>query len=178
MSNHVPKQPPDWVLRYITAQLVVVPELGLVTNRTSSTPLGSKHLSGHILVGIGGYRIKRSHIIWWIVTGSWPDQQLDHEDRIKTNDCFDNLRLATGSMNSRNREDFLQRKLPTNVYKDSSGFIVKCCIKGKPTYLKHFPTSQLESALHLNKVAEEVLTTESTPTKELILERSRINGVT
>lgn len=41
--------------------------------------------------------------IWAIVTGEWPQQQLDHIDGDRANNRWANLRLATASENSRNK---------------------------------------------------------------------------
>jgi hypothetical protein len=41
-------------------------------------------------------------VIWAIQTGSWPEQQIDHRNRVRTDNRWDNLRAATRSQNARN----------------------------------------------------------------------------
>lgn len=43
------------------------------------------------------------HVLaWFWMTGKWPDNQVDHEDTIKTNNRWSNLRLATNGQNRAN----------------------------------------------------------------------------
>lgn len=61
-------------------------------------------------VGADGYRrgaiFYRSYlahrVAWLIHTGSWPCVRIDHIDGARSNNRFDNLRLAPGSENARN----------------------------------------------------------------------------
>lgn len=57
-----------------------------------------------------GHAYKEHHIVWCLVTGSWPDGQLDHKDGDPFNNNFSNLRPASHSQNMRNR-----RKPVTNT---------------------------------------------------------------
>ncbi len=44
-----------------------------------------------------------SRLAWLYMTGKWPEDQIDHKNRIKDDDRWDNLREATQSQNSFNR---------------------------------------------------------------------------
>lgn len=57
---------------------------------------------GHLAVSIGGKDYKVQVIIWLWMTGNWPQSMVDHRDRIKQNNKWDNLRLATRSQNAMN----------------------------------------------------------------------------
>lgn len=60
--------------------------------------------------GPGGYyvgaiygRLYRAHrIIWALVTGAWPEHEIDHEDHDRGNNRFCNLTPATHEANGRN----------------------------------------------------------------------------
>lgn len=45
-----------------------------------------------------------SRLAWLYMTGSWPKDQIDHINRIKDDDRWENLREANQSQNSYNRD--------------------------------------------------------------------------
>lgn len=63
---------------------------------------GAQRGSGYIQVGID-YKLYRAHlIIWKMMTGEEPPNFLDHENTIKNDNRWDNLREATKSQNQAN----------------------------------------------------------------------------
>jgi hypothetical protein len=70
--------------------------------------------SGRRAIGIDGKIYRAHHLAWLYMTGNWPSRQVDHCNRIKSDDRWENLRLATQEQNSRNR----------NVRKDSKSRIM------------------------------------------------------
>jgi hypothetical protein len=57
---------------------------------------------GYRLVSVLGKRIRVHHIVWWLNTGKWPEEFLDHKDRDRANNSFDNLREANRTQNMYN----------------------------------------------------------------------------
>lgn len=53
-----------------------------------------------IKVGGGGYRA--SNLAWLYMTGEWPSEKVDHRNTIRSDDRWDNLRLAPGNINEHN----------------------------------------------------------------------------
>ena len=53
-------------------------------------------------VTIFGYKFRSYRLIWRMVTGEWPKDQIDHIDQDSTNDRWDNLREATDGQNMKN----------------------------------------------------------------------------
>ncbi len=49
-------------------------------------------------------------IIWFGVTGKWPENEIDHKDLDKQNNKWDNLREATPSLNGANKEKYSTNK--------------------------------------------------------------------
>lgn len=58
---------------------------------------------GHIHIGIDGVYYGAHRLAWLYVTGQWPMCELDHKNLDKTDNRFNNLRLATNQQQSANR---------------------------------------------------------------------------
>lgn len=57
---------------------------------------------GYIGIKIDGRRYKAHRLAWFFMTGSWPEDQVDHKDRDRANNRWLNLREANRHQNSRN----------------------------------------------------------------------------
>jgi hypothetical protein len=56
---------------------------------------------GYSQVWAGGEMVQGHHIVWYLNTGEWPKQPLDHIDGDKINNHPDNLRLSSNKENTR-----------------------------------------------------------------------------
>lgn len=70
---------------------------------------GTQSHGGRWYVAIDGSKFSVSRIAWAIMTGAWPEREIDHRDLDASNDRWDNLREATHSQQSAN-----QRRRCTN----------------------------------------------------------------
>ncbi len=52
---------------------------------------------------VDGLNIKEHRLIWFIVTGSWPADLVDHQNGVGTDNRWSNLRPATYRQNAHNR---------------------------------------------------------------------------
>jgi hypothetical protein len=70
-------------------------------------PLGTKagclRYDGYLLVRVFKKNYYFHRLAWALQTGEWPDKQVDHIDKNRQNNTFDNLRLASRSENQRNK---------------------------------------------------------------------------
>ena len=64
---------------------------------------GHEHASGYLRVKIDGILHKAHHVIWLLMTGKYPERQIDHKDGCGFNNRWTNLRLATEVESARNR---------------------------------------------------------------------------
>ena len=79
-------------------------------------PAGTLDSKGYIRVSIRGKYYRAHRIIWAIQTGKWPARniEIDHKNRIRTDNRWENLLLKTSSENSHN----------TGAHKDNtSGYV-------------------------------------------------------
>lgn len=80
------------------------PETGWFTNKCDRGPAqkgaraGSDTGHGYRRITIGCERYYEHHLAWFYIYGIWPDE-LDHKDRVRSNNAIDNLREATRTQN-------------------------------------------------------------------------------
>ena len=65
--------------------------------------IGSLDGRGYVQVQINKHAYKLHRLAWLYMTGDWPSRQIDHINRIRTDNRWCNIREATGSENQQNR---------------------------------------------------------------------------
>lgn len=109
--------------------------------RYAGKEAGSLHNSRHKSwdIKIQGTMRSRAQITWAMHHGFWPPQQIDHKNRISTDDRIENLRIATTQQNAANRG---KRSDNTSGYKGvtrrSGKWIAQIEFKGKNHILGKF----------------------------------------
>lgn len=63
---------------------------------------GSVGVDGYLGIKVEGRRCSSHRLAWLYMTGCWPAAQIDHINRVKTDNRFCNLREATCSENHHN----------------------------------------------------------------------------
>jgi len=64
---------------------------------------GGRASDGYILICINGHRYPAHRLAWLFVHGEWPSGQIDHINRIKSDNRIANLRLAHAWENAHNK---------------------------------------------------------------------------
>ncbi len=71
-------------------------------NRVAGSVAGSL-CDGYIHIKVDNVLHKAHRLAWLYMTGEWPVEEIDHEDRCRSNNVWYNLRPATKSQNQANR---------------------------------------------------------------------------
>lgn len=78
-----------------------------VKNARSKYPAGSKagclKSLGYVCIKIDGLEYKAHRLSWFYVNGKWPDGDIDHINRVKSDNSIKNLRVVTDLENMQNR---------------------------------------------------------------------------
>lgn len=81
-------------------------------------------------------------VIWFIETGEWPKDQLDHDDRNPGNNRFTNLKECSNHMNSLNKESDKTSKFPGVSLNKGGKWVAFHFHNGKNNYLGQFDTEE------------------------------------
>lgn len=85
------------------------PDTGDITWRVSRSGVRNNNVAGYArregyrVVFVNGKLYLAHRVAWAIVNGAWPETGIDHINGNKTDNRWDNLRLATKSQNGMNR---------------------------------------------------------------------------
>lgn len=115
-------------------------------------PVG-KTTRGYRIVTItvdGKERYLQAHrVAWALVTGNWPEQEVDHEDTDTANNRWCNLRLATSGQNASNKnKDQRNRSGFKGVHQhtQNGNWIAQIGVGGKKRHLGVFDTPEAAAA--------------------------------
>ena len=117
---------------------------------------GSINVRGYNVIRINGKAYYAHRLAWFYVTGNWPENDIDHDDRNKINNSYSNLVDATQSQNMRNRKKNKNNASGFNgVYwdMDRKKWRVRIMVKGKLKHIGFFDdvSSASEARLSANK---------------------------
>lgn len=77
------------------------PETGMFLRGGGHT--GSVLKNGYVYLSLNKKRMLANRVAWAIMTGSFPDSEVDHINRVKSDNRWSNLRVATRSQNAMNQ---------------------------------------------------------------------------
>lgn len=77
----------------------------LCTPRRGPRPerVGTKSSQGYLQMWIDGVRYSAHRVIWFYMTGSWPENEIDHVNGERMDNKWSNLRDATRTLNLENQ---------------------------------------------------------------------------
>lgn len=143
----------------LKSQLHYDPETGIFTwivNKMGHSCFGKNAGSnshGYVQIGINGIRYRAHRLAFLYMNGEWPKDQIDHINRIKSDNRWRNLREATQQQNNQNKT-FKIRDLPTGVEKRCNKYRANIKINNKNTYLGSFETPELAHIAYIKAKRE------------------------
>ena len=70
--------------------------------RAAGSTAGTLNHHGYIQICIDGKKYQAHRLAWFYVKGEWPRHEIDHRDRLRSNNRWRNLRNATSKQNKEN----------------------------------------------------------------------------
>jgi hypothetical protein len=70
---------------------------------------GSFDKDGYRIVTVLGWRLRCGRLAWWFVHGTWPVNEIDHINLVRSDDRIANLRLASRQENAANKGNHKKR---------------------------------------------------------------------
>jgi hypothetical protein len=128
--------------------------LQITWRRPIGSEAGSIAPNGHRYVGIDKRDYQASRLIWLLMTGAWPDAEIDHKNRDPLDNRWENLRAATSAQNKINRHVASKFGLPRGVHRNKKRFIARICIAYKSVCLGTYDTPEEAHAAYLKAARE------------------------
>jgi len=92
---------------------------------------------GYCRINYKGKDIKAHRLAWYLMTGSFPKDQIDHINGIKTDNRFSNLREVTNKQNAQNRT-----RTGAYLLKGTDKWIANITTNNKKKHLGTFSTKE------------------------------------
>lgn len=133
------------------------PDTGIlrwIAGHLSGKVAGFEH-ADHLRIGIDGVSYYAQRIIWFYMTGAWPESRIDHRNLNGIDNRWGNLRQATPTQNMANARG--RRKsstLPKGVYYCGSRYRARITKNHVTLSLGVFGSIEEASAAYLTKAKE------------------------
>lgn len=120
------------------------------TNYVKAGDVAGTESHGYIVIAIEGETYKAHRLAWLYVHGYFPENLLDHKDRIRHHNWINNLREASNQCNQRNTGNRVDNKSGVkgvSWFKATEKWQVHIAVNGKLIFLGRH-TCLLEAACH------------------------------
>lgn len=150
------KEPP-FSLSYLRRILRYEPETGYLFWRERRNgvnihkPAGNVNQKGRAVIKIDGKTYQQSIVIWFYMTEYWPSLEIEHQNKQKTDNRWNNLREATRSENMANSP--VQARSRTGlkgvtIHSQSGKFVANIRVNYKLIYLGIYETKEEAGAAY------------------------------
>jgi hypothetical protein len=134
-------------------------EFKRIKKTSNSVKIGGKAGSisnyGYLRISIGGKLYMAHRLAWLLMTGNWPEDQIDHINGIRDDNRWINLRKATNQENGKNqciRSTNKSGITGVTWIEATQKWRAQITVDGKAIHLGVFP--KIEDAATARKVAE------------------------
>jgi hypothetical protein len=111
---------------------------------------------GYVIITINAKKYRANRLAWLYMTGEWPKAEVDHDNNLKYDNRWINLREANGSENCYNYPVKITNKLGVKgVYLSKGRYRAQIQINKKKIFLGSFSTLEEAKAAH-DKAANEL----------------------
>lgn len=148
---------------YLKGKIQYDPETGLFwwpkpkAGTKRGKPAGHLNTNGYVTIKIDGYPYKAHQLAWVYMTGEWPSLEIDHINRNRSDNRWNNLRHVSKSLNMANSK---VRKDSTTgfkgVYLTSKGRWKASICKDKKTHHLGYFDSKEEAGEAYKRAHKEV----------------------
>lgn len=113
---------------------------GNITDNITGKVLGGNTANGYKSIGLFGKRYLQHRIAWLLVTGSWPEHQIDHINGDRSDNRWVNLRQCTNALNNQNFKKLRCTNTSghRNVFAHKGAWMVQLKLDGKAVYIGRF----------------------------------------
>ena len=137
--------------------LYLNPETGILTWRVSrgralaGTVAGGPNSEGYIKVEVEGKRYLAHRLAWLITHGSWPNNQIDHINGVRTDNRVANLRDVSRAVNAQNQRHARSDNSTgiLGVSPERGRFRAAIQVGGRQRHLGYYPTADAAGAAYL-----------------------------
>lgn len=138
-------------LGYLQSILDYDPASGIfrwkVTRNQNARPgniAGRTDSHGHIQITIDGTAYGAHRVAWFMMTGELPPLDIDHENLVRSDNRFSNLRKATRRQNIHNQPARKTSKTGikgVHLHSDGNHYVASLRREGKPRHIGFFKTA-------------------------------------
>ena len=118
---------------------------------------GHLRKDGYVDISINGHKFLAHRVIWCMVEGYWPECEVDHLNRVRSDNRWSNLDHKTQSCNNRNgelRKDSFTKVKGVHKVKGKNRYVARITVNGSRVFLGEFST--ITEAANARASAEEL----------------------
>lgn len=107
--------------------------------------------NGYARICFCGVSYLAHRLAWLYMTGKWPEEGIDHRNGIRSDNRWENLREASGSLNQQNRRKANKNSTTglIGVQRARKGFAAQIWLAGKRRCIGIYPTPELAHKAYL-----------------------------
>ena len=114
---------------------------------------GHVYSNGYVYIKIEGRNYLAHRLAWLYMTGEWPKDEIDHENTIRSENWWDNLREATGFQNKANTKKSAANTSGlkgVSFHRRSNKWMAQIKSQGRHHYLGLFDAPEAAHAAYAN----------------------------